>query len=205
MKYCAHTATALAGALLLAGTAPPAGAQQTLLVAGMELVYESNGAQNPWRVEVVERNVARGDRTGCLLVRFAPGGPRRDADERVTCEADGTLYAWDSTAKRWRASRPLRPNDTLELRSATTLNRYTTGAEREETIGNLRVRVVETTIVTTDTAGRVVRRLRERYAPALGTATWGVFEVPDASADGGWRVQVEFTLIAVELRDIFRG
>jgi hypothetical protein len=188
--------TTLAAACLVVAATTASG-QDTLLVAGSELVYESNGQRNTWRVELVERGIARGGWTGCLRVRFAPGGPRATADDRVTCEVDGVLHAWDSTASRWRATRPTRADSYLELPGRTTLSEYRTGAERVETIGGTPVRVVETTVITTDSAGRQVRRLRERYAPALGTATWGVFEVPNPAADGGWRVQVEFTLVEI--------
>jgi hypothetical protein len=49
-------------------------------------------------------------------------------------------------------------------------------------------------VLTLDSAGTAVRRLRERYAPALGTALWGAFEVPEGS---GWKVQQEFRLTAI--------
>jgi hypothetical protein len=150
-------------------------------------------------VELVERDVTLGGRTGCLRVRFAPGGPRQGADVRVTCEADGRLFAWDSTAKAWRASRPIRANDSLDVRGATTTSRYRTAAARDEAIGAHTLHVVETTIVTVDSAGREIRRLRERFAPAIGSATWGAFETPDPAAPGGWRVQREFSLVAIRL------
>ena len=57
--------------------------------------------------------------------------------------------------------------------------------------------VVPTTVTTRDTTGRVLRRLRERFAVSLGTAVGGVFEVPDSSQAGGWRVEREFELVRI--------
>jgi len=164
----------------------------------MELQYEANGvAGAPWRVELVERGLSLGGRTGCLRVRFAAGGPRLVADERVTCEAGGVLYSWDTAGRTWRASRPVAPARTLNQPTRTGAVQYSTAGASDEAISGLAVRVVETTVLTTDSAGRVVRRLRERFAPVLGTATWGEFEVPDSAAASGWRVTQEFRLVAI--------
>lgn len=165
----------------------------TILVPGMELVYESNGVQGrPWRVQAVERDITLGGRTGCQRVTFEAGGPRAGIDVRVTCEADGFLFAWDSTAKLWRQSRPLAPGRTMESRSAAgTVSRYTTGAESSVTIDGHHLKVIETEVVTSDSTGKILRRLRERYAPAIGSAVWGAFEVPEGS---GWKTQNEFRL-----------
>lgn len=170
----------------------------TLLAPGMELTYESStGRGAPWKVEQVERNLSLGGRTGCLRVRFAPGGPRATGDERTTCEADGMLFNWDTTAKVWRQARPIAPDGVLEVRGAATIVKYTTAGAHEDRIDGLSIRVLETTVLTTDTAGRPMRRLRERYAPQLGTATWGVFETRDTTAASGWRVAQEFRLVAI--------
>jgi hypothetical protein len=173
-----------------------------MLEPGMQLVYESGGAAgSPWRVESVDRDLTLGGRAGCLRVRFAPGGPRAGADERVTCAADGTLLAWDTASREWRASRPIAPNRTLDVPTRTGTARYSTGRAADDTIAGVRVAVVETTVLTIDSTGRTVRRLRERYAPSLGTATWGAFEVPDPLAAGVWRVTQEFRLIAIRRPD----
>jgi hypothetical protein len=55
-------------------------------------------------------------------------------------------------------------------------------------------------VTTFDAAGRPKRRLRERYAPSLTTATGGRFELPDSSRAGEWRGQRSF-----ELREIRPG
>jgi hypothetical protein len=189
-----------ASVAVLVALAAKAGSAQTptVLVAGSELVYESGGtAGAPWRVEFVERDLSLGGRTGCLRVRFAAGGPRAGADERVTCAADGMLYAWDTAGRAWRASRPIAPGRTLELPTRTGFSKYSTALARDETISGVSLTAVETTVLTVDSAGRAVRRLRELYAPAIGTATWGVFEMPDPQAEGGWRVVQEFRLVAI--------
>jgi hypothetical protein len=183
----------------VAGSASASLQTTTLLTPGMELTYESSsGRGTPWKVDLVERNLSLGGRTGCLRVRFAPGGPKATADERTTCEGDGMLFTWDTTAKVWRQARPIAPNGALEIRGATTVVKYTTAGAHEDHIDGLAIRVLETTVLTTDSAGRQVRRLRERYAPGLGTATWGAFETRDTTAASGWRVAQEFRLVAIK-------
>jgi hypothetical protein len=77
--------------------------------------------------------------------------------------------------------------------------RYVTGAEREEVIGAFRLRVIDTTVTTTDSTGRPLRRLRERYAVTLTTATGGRFEVPDPTNPTGWKAQQAFELTEIRL------
>jgi hypothetical protein len=55
--------------------------------------------------------------------------------------------------------------------------------------------IVRTTILTRDSAGTIIRRLREDYAPTLLTAARGVFEEPDDA--GGWRTVRVFALRSV--------
>jgi hypothetical protein len=68
---------------------------------------------------------------------------------------------------------------------------YETGARASHKIGETMYIGIPTTVTTYDSAGKVLRRLREDYAPALLTALRGVFEEPDAN---GWRVTREFGL-----------
>ena len=75
--------------------------------------------------------------------------------------------------------------------------RYETMEPLEEVISGRRIRVLETTVTTLDSLGRPKRRLRERYAPALVPATGGRFEVPDAAAPGGWRIEQAFELSVI--------
>ncbi len=175
--------------------------REARLAVGVELTYSSGGqAGAPWRVELAERDLAIGGRTGCVRVRFAAGGPRAGPDTRTTCETDGILFSWNSTGQVWRASRPVAPARTLETTTGASVFRYTTGSLATDTIGQFIVRVVETTMTTTDSTGRTIRRLRERFAPGLGTATWGSFERPDPAAPDGWVVEREFRLTAIVAR-----
>ncbi|MBC7895943.1 MAG: hypothetical protein H7066_11065 [Cytophagaceae bacterium] len=170
------------------------------LVAGLQLTYASNGAPSPpWQVESVERDLAIGGRAGCLRVRFAPGGPRSGPDVRVTCEDQGMLFAWDSTRSTWRPSRPIQGGGTLDLQSGRNRLRFVASASSVDTVAGHLVRVIETTMVTSDSTLAPIRRLRERYAPALGTATWGVFERPDPASPGGWTVDQEFKIVGIKL------
>jgi hypothetical protein len=169
------------------------------VVAGMELTYASNGTNAPpWRVESVERDVALGGRTGCLRVRYFPGGPRPAADVRLTCEFDGNLHAWNGSTSAWVPTRPLHSGGTLTTRSNGAEHRYVVGDARVDTVSGHPIQVLETTMVTSDSVGRPIRRLRERYAPVLGTATWGVFEQPDSTAPGGWKVVQEFRIVHIK-------
>jgi hypothetical protein len=77
--------------------------------------------------------------------------------------------------------------------------RYETGETVEEKISGRSIPVVHTTVTTSDSAGRPKRRLRERYALSLATATGGTFETPDSNRAGTWRGQRSF-----ELREIRR-
>ena len=75
--------------------------------------------------------------------------------------------------------------------------RYHTSQAGEEVVSGRRLRVIQTEVLTVDSLGRPKRRLRERYAPGLATATGGRFEVPDPSAPGGWRTEQEFELSVI--------
>lgn len=186
-------------ALLSLGGASLAAQSTTILEPGMRLVYESNGQPGaPWVIEAVDRDLAIAGRTGCLRVRFAPGGPREGPEVRVTCEEDGMLLALDTVSGNWRRTRPLRgAGMMLNVPGARgRVTRYLTGAERDLTLDGFTLRAIETTVLTLDSAGVAIRRLREQFAPVIGTATWGAFEVPDSSG-GGWRVQQEFRLVAI--------
>ena len=77
---------------------------------------------------------------------------------------------------------------------------YETGAASEETIGTLRIPVIATVVTTRGSDGRPKRRLRERYAISLATATGGVFEVPDPAAPTGWRTEQAFELREIRMR-----
>jgi hypothetical protein len=76
--------------------------------------------------------------------------------------------------------------------------RYTTEDNSYETISGMRLQVITTTVLTVDSLGQPKRRLRERYAVSLATATGGVFEVPDPNA--GWRAEQTFELTRMSPR-----
>lgn len=180
--------------VLLAVTSPVGG--QVALTPGMELHYQaSGGARQAWVVELVESEVALGGRRGCHRVRFAPGGPQAMADVRLTCVAGDTLLSWSGADREWRPARPIGAHDSLDIPGPRGVTRFLTGASAVDTIAAEAVPIIVTTVLTLDRDGTVVRRLRERYAPSLGTATWGVFEQRDGE---GWRVTVEFRLVAIE-------
>lgn len=76
---------------------------------------------------------------------------------------------------------------------------YATAERGDTTVSGLSIPFVRTTIVTRDAQGKVVRRLRERYAISLTSALGGTFEVPDSTASGGWREGQRFDLVRVEI------
>jgi hypothetical protein len=67
-----------------------------------------------------------------------------------------------------------------------------------DTVSGRVIPVLVTTVTTLDSLGRPVRRLRERYAIGLATATSGTFEIPDSGTTGVWRPQQMFELRAIE-------
>lgn len=188
------------GLLLLApGLLAPTLAAQGPLAVGTTLVYASGGQEAPpWVVEAATHGLALGGMSGCSRIRWAAGGPRATADERTTCRDARFWYGWDSTASRWRALRPLAAGDTLTLRAASgTTSHYRADSTGTETIGAVALEVVFTTIVTRDGTGRPLRRLVERFAPHVGSATWGAFQAADSTIAGGWRTEREFRLVAL--------
>lgn len=171
---------------------------QQLLSTGTVLVYQvPDGTTREWVVDEATSNVSHGGRTGCMRVRYAAGGPTAGPDERLTCLAGDTLLRWSPTTNAWQIARSIGPADSIDLPLRTGLARYLTGAATLDTISGFPVPVVATTVLTIDSTGSVIRRLQERYAPGLGTATWGRFEVPDPSAPSGWRTAQEFRISAI--------
>jgi hypothetical protein len=178
--------------LLLAGLAAD-------LRPGMQLVYASGGRdQAPWVIDVVERGLALKGDADCAKLGIRRRAGQTEADESRLCVDGGTLFAWDAAARDWIPQRPVGPNMQLTLpRSNGDSVRYETGALDGETIGALQIQVVATTVTTMDSSGRPKRRLRERFAVTLATATGGIFEVPDDTAPTGWRTEQAFELRAI--------
>jgi hypothetical protein len=180
--------------LLCAPTLLPA---QHLLAAGTVLVYRTpDGTEREWLVEEATP-LAHATLSGCMQVRYAAGGPTAGPDERRTCVAGDTLLRWSPTTNGWQIARPIGPADSLDLPLRSGMARYLTGAVTVDTISGFPVPVVATTVLTIDSTGRVSRRLQERFAPGLGTATWGRFEVPDTTSASGWRTAQEFGISAI--------
>jgi len=167
----------------------------------MTLTYGSGGRdQPPWTVDSVHRALSLGGRSGCtrIFLRMRPDQP--SAPPRVACRGGDTLFTWSVTASEWRAERPLGGGMTLRVpQPSGAMLDYATGQLGDTTISGHRFAFVHTTVVTSDAQGRVVRRLRERYAVALATALGGVFEVPDSATTGAWRESQRFDLIRVAI------
>lgn len=168
------------------------------LRAGMQLVYVSDGVdQEPWVVDSVWLDAALMDRSACarVLLRRRTGQP---ADDSRICVRSDTLFGWDARRETWVPQRPVGPNMVFRTRRANgDTVRYTTTAYTDELVSGIPLRVLPTTVVTVDSLGRPKRRLEERYALALVTATMGRFEVPDSSAPAGWRTERDFALRAI--------
>jgi hypothetical protein len=144
-------------------------------------------------VDSLVRELSHEGRSGCLFVRFAP------TDARTVCASGDTIFAWSPITRRWSAARVIAPGSTLEIRQARGGRVVvTTGASETDTISALAIPVVTTRISTFDSTGREVRRLDERYAPGLLTATSGAFAVPDTARAGEWRTTRRFELVRIE-------
>jgi hypothetical protein len=179
----------IAPLLLLAGALIQAAPIGSGLSAGTRLVYESGGtAQAPWIYDTV-RVTERSGFARCVVVT------RRSQPPRESCVRNDTLFEAGGAAEL-RPARPIGPGMSLETRTVSgNVLMFATSNRATRPVGALAVEYVETTIVTHDSTGRLIRRLLEHYAPALLTAIRGVFEEPDAS--GNWTLVREFTLRTV--------
>ena len=191
--------SALVATAILFGVSPSTSDLATLLRPGMELVYTSNGQdQPPWRIDSVRHDPTLRTGSVCAVIHQRRGPEQTPAEETRLCIAHDTLYGWNADRSEWRAQRPVGPRMVFEFnRPNGDKVRYETIDTREEQISGLTIPVVLTTVTTTDSLGRPKRRLRERYSIGLATATGGVFEIPDSSQAGSWRTQQTF-----ELREI---
>ena len=175
---------------------------------GMALVYSSDGVESPpWAIDSVQRLVSVGPHEGCVRIRLRTSPAQAVPDTRQHCVDGATMMNWDERAGTLRPARPLGARAVLEIPQANGGRvRYETGDLSVEQIPHQRgptttlptaVGVLPTTVTTFDSAGRIVRRLRERFSITLATATGGVFEIPDSTQAGGWRVQRRFELVAI--------
>jgi hypothetical protein len=161
---------------------------------GLELHYTSQARETPaWVVDSVMRGEALMVDADCARF-FIRRSPEQPSSETRLCVGRDTLFGWDARRSTWIAQRPVGARMTLVLpRASGDTVRYTTEGMSYETISGVRVQVVATTVLTVDSLGRSRRRLRERYALSLATATGGVFETAD-TATGTWRTEQSFEL-----------
>lgn len=182
-------------ALLLLGSVAGAQSPASYLAAGMQLVYASGGVENtPWVVESRRDTLVGVTRCSIVMMRTNPSLP---AERRFTCLSNDSLLVFDPGSANLRLLRPVGSRMKAEVRGRVTIATYETATAYRDTIAGVGLDVVPTVVTTRDTTGRLLRRLRERYAVALGTAVGGVFEIPDSAAAGGWRPEREFALVRI--------
>jgi hypothetical protein len=181
--------------LLALATSAAAQAPGSRLVAGMELVYASGGAENtPWVVESKRDTAISGARCSIVSIKT---NPTQAAERRFTCLSNDSLLVFDPGSLNLRLLRPVGSSMKAEVRGRVTVATYETSTQHADTVSGVVLQVIPTVVTTRDSTGRVLRRLRERFAVALGTAVGGVFEVPDSTREGGWRVEREFALVRI--------
>jgi hypothetical protein len=171
----------------------------TALHPGTRLRYEGDvQPQPPGVIDSVQRGVSHAGQQGCVRVVLRTRGETAAPEVRLHCVAGDTLLVWSATGGQFRPQRPLSPGRQLTIGGANgTWQEVTTGPVEVDTIDAHRVLVVPTVLVTRGADRQPIRRLTERYAPSLATATAGVFEMADSSAAGGWRVVQRFTLVSI--------
>ena len=186
---------ALAGALAAAnGVATMLGGH---LSNGMRLTYSSGGVETPWVIDSVHRDLTVAGKAGCVRIwlRLSPAQPQ--ADVRTHCVTGTTMSTWDDKSGALLPARPVAAGGLTLERPGGISVRYDVAAASADTVSGIVLSVLPTTVSTIDSTGRTVRRLRERFSPAIATATWGVFEVADSTASNGWRTTREFKLVAI--------
>ncbi len=164
------------------------------LSPGLQLHYAA-GEQftAPWIVDSVAAGVALMPGADCA--RFTIRRGEQAPNESRYCVLRDTMFAWDARRSAWTPQRPVGPRMTLvQPRANGDTVRYSTDTLTSETISGTRIAVLPTTVLTVDSLGRAKRRLRERYALSLATATGGKFEVPDAANPRAWRAEQSFEL-----------
>jgi hypothetical protein len=180
-----------------------------MLRPGMQLSYASDGVESPpWIIDSIGTFSTSISPT-CVRIHLRTNPSQTVPETRAHCSDSATMYQWDERTGTPRPARPLRSGMTLEVRQANgLLARFETGTMDVERVpvrlgttatSMTPLEVLPTIVTTIDSAGRAVRRLRERFATGLATATGGVFEVPDSTQPGGWRVARRFELVAIRL------
>ena len=184
-------------ALVLLSVATSAVAQSpgSQLATGVELIYASGGAESAhWVVEARRDTSVNGARCSIVMMKTNPAQP---AERRLTCLSNDSLLVFDPGQLNLRLLRPVGSSMKAEVRGRVTVATYETAKAHADTISGVVLDVVPTVVTTRDSTGRVLRRLRERFAVSLGTAVGGVFEVPDSTHSSGWRVEREFELVRI--------
>ena len=176
----------------------------SLLRPGMQLIYTSDGQdQAPWHIDSIRLDAPLRPGSECAILHQRRQAGQAQSDESRLCLANDTLFTWSEERNEWRPQRPVGPGMVMDFtRSNGSKVRYEVGGAGQERIEGLSspVPVVLTTVITMDSSGRPLRRLREQYAVTLLTATGGEFEVPDSTAAEGWRSQQRFKLREIRRR-----
>jgi hypothetical protein len=194
----------LTSALVAAPLTTPLQSQATpevggLLRPGMQLVYYANGeAQPTWTVDSIVMIPAPRPDSRCAVIHIRRQPAQAQPDQTRLCLARDTLFNWDHDRQDWRPGRPAGPGMRLSLTRRTGGSvEYETDSVSVDHISGHVIPVLLTTVTTRDSLGRPVRRLRERYALGLATATGGTFEIPDPGRTGAWQPQQVFELRAI--------
>ena len=170
-----------------------------LLRPGMQLFYSADDQEQPaWFIDSVRSDSTLRPGSRCTVIHQRRGAGQSRPEESRLCQANDTLFSWNVERNEWRPQRPVGPGMVMEfVRANGSRVRYEVGGTGQERVPGLtpdRVPVVLTTVTTSDSLGRPVRRLRELYAIGLATATGGDFEVPDSTESDGWRTDQRFNL-----------
>lgn len=193
-----RTYVCLAAWLAIALPARAQLAPGALLKPGMQLSYEAEGKRSaPWVVESVQLDVPFEGRDPSSFVAIRKDGPSSPAEEQRLARERGILFEHGNQG--WAASRPVRPGLVVEKKNTEgrVVGRFRAHALALESIGGMLIPVVHTTLEFLNPHGQPARRLRERYAIGLATATGGVFETADPAAPGGFKPTLRFRLVAI--------
>ncbi len=166
------------------------------LKPGMQLTYSANGSsQQPWEILNLEIDIAHVGMSGCTKVSIEYA--KDEVEESWECISNNYLHTFESN--RWWASRPIGPNMRLEIKSNSgkVKSIYETKDYGISEIGGAEYKVLKTIIVNLNEDGSIKNRITENFSIGLGTATEGVFEVPDTSYETGWRSINHFKLITI--------
>jgi hypothetical protein len=167
-----------------------------LLRRGMQLLYRGEGEQL-WTIDSLSPDTTLAGVPHCVRMRLRTS-PQSPAATRAFCARGGVLHSYDDAGAQLRPVRPLLPGNRLTTRGANgTTSLFVTDSLDVVIVHGRAVEVIGTTVTISDSTGRPVRRLRERFAPALLTATEGSFEVPDATQAGTWRIVARFSLTEI--------